>query len=118
MSNAVLERIHQILGKLVQTFNISQTYVDKNDPSTGILDAAAFSICSKTNRKKGYSPGQLIFGRDMIILIKRTVDWGLIHQRKQTQINKDNIRKNRHRVDHHYKVGDNVMLTKHTAYKY
>ena len=34
------------------------------------------------------------------------------------QINKDNIHENRHRVDHDYKVGDNVILTKHTAYKY
>ena len=34
------------------------------------------------------------------------------------QINKDNICKNRHKVDHNYKVVDNVILTKHTAYKY
>ena len=31
------------------------------------------------------------------------------------QINKDNIRENIHRVDHEYKVGDNVMLTKRAA---
>ena len=32
MYNAVLERVHQVLGNLVRTFNIStQTYVDKND---------------------------------------------------------------------------------------
>ena len=53
MSNAVLGKIHQILGKLVQTFYIStQTYVDKNDPWTGILDAAAFTILSTTNSLK------------------------------------------------------------------
>ena len=33
MSNAVLERIHQILGNLVRTFNIfTQPYADKYDP--------------------------------------------------------------------------------------
>ena len=100
------------------TFNISQTHVDKNYPWTGILTAAVFSILSTTNRKNGYSPGQLIYGRDMILLIKHTVDWELIRQLKQTQINKDNIHKNIHRVDHDYKVGDNVMITKHTEYKY
>ena len=67
---------------------------------------------------KGYSPGQLVFSRDMIIPIKHTVDWELILHRKQTKINKDNICENRHRVDHYYKVGDTVILTKHTAYKY
>ena len=65
-----------------------------------------------------YSPFQLIFGHNMILLIKNTMDCELIHQRKQTQINKDNIRKDRHIVDHDYKVGDNDMITKHTAYKY
>ena len=52
MYNAVLEWIHQVLGNLLQTFNIStQTYVDENDPRTGILAAAAFAICSTTKRK-------------------------------------------------------------------
>ena len=34
------------------------------------------------------------------------------------QINKGNIHKNKQRVEHDNKVGDNIMLTKHTAYKY
>ena len=34
------------------------------------------------------------------------------------QMNKYNIRENRQRADHDYKVRDNVMLTNHTAYKY
>ena len=69
MSNAVLERIHQVLGNLVWTFNISHTYVDEDDPWTGILAAAAFAISSTTNRQKGSSPGQLVFGCGIIILI-------------------------------------------------
>ena len=96
MSNAILERIHQVLGNLVRTFNIQQKYVDKNDPWTGILDAAAFEIRSTTSGQKGYSLGQIIFGRDMILLIKHRVDWELISQQKQTQINKDNDRENKY----------------------
>ena len=34
------------------------------------------------------------------------------------QINRDKACKNKHRVEYDYKVGDKVMLTKHTAYKY
>ena len=75
MSNAVLERIQQVLGNLVRTLNIyTQTYVDKNYPWTGILSASAFEIRSKTNRQKSYSKGQFIFGRDMILPIKHGVD--------------------------------------------
>ena len=80
MSNAILERIHQVLGNLVQTFNTRKPTFDKNDPWTGILSAAVFAICSTTNRKNGYSPVQLIFGHDMILLIKNRVDRELIHQ--------------------------------------
>ena len=60
----------------------------------------------------------MIFGRDMIILIKHTVYWELICQQKQTKMNKDNICEYIQRVDYDYKVGDDVMLTKHTAYEY
>ena len=31
-SNAILERIHQVLGNLVRTCNITETYVDEDDP--------------------------------------------------------------------------------------
>ena len=75
MSNAVLENIHQVLGKLVQTVNIFQTYGEENDPWAGILAASAFGIGSTTNRQKDYSPIQFIFGRDMILPIKHMADW-------------------------------------------
>ena len=113
MSNAIVERIHQVLGNLVYTFN-----VDKNDPWTGILAAAAFEIRSTTSGQKCYSPVQSMFVRNMIIPIKYRVYWELIHQRKQMQNNRDNACKNKHRFDYDYKVGDKVMLTDYTAYKY
>ena len=93
MSNSVLERINQVLQNLIRTFHISrQTYVEKYDPWTGILAVAEFVICSKTNRKKGYSPDQLIFGCEIIIPIKHRMASGLIIHQKQTQINRDNTR--------------------------
>ena len=75
MSNAVLEKIHQVIGNLVRNFDIyTQTYVEKHYPGTGILVVSAFVIISTTNRQKVYSPGKLIFGRDMILPIKHRVD--------------------------------------------
>ena len=56
-SSEILELIHPVLGNLVRNFNITQTYVDEDDPYSGILDAASFATCSKTNRLKGYSQG-------------------------------------------------------------
>ena len=54
----------------------------------------------------------------MIILMKNEVDWELICQEKHMQINRDNARKNKHRVDYDYKVVNEFMLTNHTSYKY
>ena len=118
MSNVILEQIRKILVNLVRYFNTQQTYVDKNYLWTGILDAAAFTILSTTNRQKVYIPGQSIFGRDMILSIKRRVDWELICQQKQTQINRYIACENKHRVDYDCKVEDKVMLLKHTEYTY
>ena len=118
MSNVILEQIQHVLVNLVRTCSITQTYVDKDYLWLVILDTAAFAICSTTNRLKCYSLGQLIFGGDMILPIKHKVYWQLTRQQKQTQINKDNIRKNRNRVDHDYKFGNKVMPNNHSAYKY
>ena len=59
MSNAILEHIHKVLGKLVRIYNITQDYVDKDDPLLGNLAAAAFTTQPTTNSLKGYSTGQL-----------------------------------------------------------
>ena len=55
----------------MRTFNIKETYVDEDDLWLGILEAAAaFPIIQTTNRVKGYHPHQLVFGCDMILLIR------------------------------------------------
>ena len=52
----------------------------------------------------------------MIILIKHKVDWELLCQQKQTQNNKDNIRKNSTRIGHDFKFGDKVIIAIIAAY--
>ena len=73
-SNAILERIHLVLGNIVHTFNITKTYADEDDSCLGILDAAESAISSTAYRLRGYIPGQLVFGRDMIFPIKHKLD--------------------------------------------
>ena len=67
---------------------------------------------------KGYSPGKLLFGRDMILPIRHKVDWELIRHQNKTQSNEDNTHKNRNRVDHNYKIVDKIVPTNHNAHKY
>ena len=65
----------------------------------GILATTEFSVCYATKRLKGYTMGQIIFGCDMIVMIKHDADWELIHEKNQKQINRYNIPVNRIRVD-------------------
>ena len=48
-------------------------------------------MISTENTLKGYSNVELVFRRDMILLIEHTVDWELIRQRNKRQNNKENL---------------------------
>ena len=56
-ANAIIERINQVLGNLVRTYNIQETYVDDADPCMGILLAADFAVRSTYHQTKQKSPG-------------------------------------------------------------
>ena len=92
-SNAISERIHWILGNLVRTNSIQESYVNKDGPWLGILSVAVFVIHFTQNILKGYTTGQLIFVHDTILPMNFKYNWELIHQRKQMNINDYNDRK-------------------------
>ena len=84
----------------------------------GILAAAYFAVQSTYHRTEGKIPGQLVFGRDMILPTNHVADWRYIRQRNKTQINKDVAHENTTRIDHDYRVGDKVTTKNRSAYKY
>ncbi len=46
----------------------------------------------------------------MIFNLATVVDWRVISARKQTQIDRDNLRENARRVNYDYAVGDRVFV--------
>ena len=115
--NATIDIIHQVLGNLVRTYNLQETYVDDVDPFMGILVAAAFAVQSTYHRAKGKILGQLVFGRDIILPNNHIADWGYICQNKQTQINKDVARENTTIIRYNYRIGDKFTKNVRSAYK-
>ena len=75
-----------------------------------ILSAAAFALRLTVHLMHQKPPGQLVFGRDMMLNIKHEANWDLIGQRKQDLINKNNLRENSKRTPHSYKDGDKVLV--------
>jgi len=82
---------------------------DVIDPGSSILASIAYAVrCSFHSTLKA-TPGQLVFGRDMLLDLKFQPNYEQTWALKQQRINYDNIRENSKRVTHDYKVGDYVM---------
>ena len=109
-SNGIVERVHQVLTNCLRTYELDGKELNERDPWGPFLAAAAFAIRSTYHTTLHASPGQLVFGRDMILPIQFKADWAVIQQLKQDETNKNNERENRKRIAHEYKVGDQILL--------
>jgi hypothetical protein len=77
--NAIVERVHQTLGNLIRSFQLQdKPNYDPDDPCGGILVAIAFALRSMYHMTLQATPGQLIFGRDMVLNVQHLMDWTAI----------------------------------------
>ena len=109
-ANAILERAHGTIGNMIRTFDVEGIDLDEEEPFAGLVSAVGFAIRSTYHTTLQSTPGQLVFGRDMIFPIEHVADWQLIKNRKQSLINKNNEKENAKRVDYDYKIGDSVLI--------
>ena len=94
-SNAIIKRIHQTLGNIIRTFDVSN--IVNNNPWSGILAATMFAVRATYHTTLQASLIQLVFGLDAILNIKHVANWEHIRQRKQLRINHNNMRENMRR---------------------
>ena len=71
-SNAIIERIHQTVGNIVRTFDVSN--IVNNDPWSSILSVTLFAVHTTYHTTIQSSPVQLVFGRDAILNIKHVTN--------------------------------------------
>ena len=109
-ANAILERVHQVLKDCLSTFNLEMRELQENDPFEEFTTKAAYAIRSAIHSTLGYSPAQLVFGRDMFMPVNIDADWNAIRERKQKRIDNSNTRENKKRIAHTYKAGDYITL--------
>ena len=108
--NSPVERIHQVIGHMLLTKDLENQTYDLIDPFGEILSSIAWAIRSSYHSTLHATPGEIVFGRDMIFNMKVAIDWDLMQKNKEQQIIRDNIRENLKRIDYDYKVGDKVMV--------
>ena len=111
-ANGVVERVHAVMGDILRTFELEERELDEDNPWGEFLSSCAFAIRATYHTTLQATPAQLVFGRDMILPIAIQADWARIKERKQEEINRNNRRENRDRVEHTYSPGDKVLLRK------
>ena len=110
-SNAIIEQVHQTIGNMIHSVQVQNLEVDSDNFSwTGILQAVSFAVRSTVHTTVRATPMQLVFGRDAILPVRHIADWKYIHDRKQSSIDKNNIKENKLRKPYTYTVGQKVLL--------
>ncbi|MGH7974544.1 MAG: RNase H-like domain-containing protein, partial [bacterium] len=109
-ANGILERVHQVLANMLRTFNLENQVLDDNNTVQSFLSSAAWAIRSTYHTTLDATPGQLVFGRDMIFNLAHVANWERIRQRKQNLIDRSNTRENAKRIPHNYAIGDKVTI--------
>jgi len=102
-ANAICERVH------LEIMNIVRAYGEEGDINE-VIQYAAFSVRASYHSILAASPGQVLFGQDMITRRLYEANWSYICKRRFEAILHDNDRENESRLEHFYNIGDQVML--------
>ena len=111
-ANGIVERVHLVLADALRTAEVDGKELDPINPWAPYLNAAAFAIRSTYHTTLDATPAQLVFGRDMVLPIRYMADWALIEEKRQQEMERNNMRENSKRIKYEYKVGDKIYLTK------
>ena len=110
-NNGLHERMHLVLCKMLRVQTI---YVPKESTAekeiNRILQCTAWVMRTTPNMITKYSPGNIVFDRDMIFHKTVVADWELIKSRHRAHQGRDNDRENKSRTNYEYKVGDKVRI--------
>jgi hypothetical protein len=66
--NGIIERVHLTLNDSLRTAEIDFREMDEKDPWGPFLASAAYAIRSTFHTTLKATPGQLVFGRDMVLM--------------------------------------------------
>ena len=97
---------------MLLTKNLQEEVLDYFDPFGSILSSIAWAVRSSYNNTTDATLAQVVFGRDMMFNLTTLVNWKELSIRKQSLVDKANLRENSKRVDYDYQVDDLVYITK------
>ena len=107
-SNSAAERMHLTAADMLRTMIFSGT--NWQDELETCLQSVAWALRSTVSTMSSYTPGHLVFSRDMIMQNAVTADWEKIKLLKRASAITSNTRENNSRFNHTYHVGDKVLI--------
>jgi len=115
-ANAVCERMHQTVADLLRTMN--QANPPQNEVNARAAVERAISIASHalritTHSTLGYSPGSIVFNRDMLLDIPFVADLLLLREQRQQRIDYNLKRENSRRRNFDYVAGQQAWIKKY-----
>lgn len=87
-ANVIVKHFHHVIGNIVWIFGLETYYQDKEDPWKGGHVATAFAVWSTNHATLKSTPGQLVFGCDMIFIIQHVANWSLSDRINNTTMRK------------------------------
>ena len=112
-SNAILERVHDVMKTSLRTqghSNPPTNIEDANAMVDRILASAQYAVRVCVHKTYGVSPGSIVFQRDMLLPIPIIVNLQLLREKRQAIIDQNNLKENKRRRQHDYTVGDQMMI--------
>ena len=101
------------MADMLRTISISvknNSEKEIDDEINGVFQAVAWALRTTVSTTMKTSPGQVIFGRDMIFDFNIRTNWEAIDARRLRTATRNNERENSTRRQHNYKVDDEVLL--------
>ena len=109
-SNAIVERLHQTLNIIISISprqNPPTLFEEVSSMAHRKCASAQFAIRATSHSQHKFSPGQMAFGRHMLLPFSTQVNWDDdILRCKQSLVDTTNIKENNGRRFHDYKIND------------
>ena len=116
-SNAILERIHQVVGSMLKTQDLKEKIFDSWKPWSKILASVAYTLRWSYHSTLQATPGQLVFCRDIMLLsIGFETNYEQVWGWKQQCINYYNVCENAKQVNYTYSVDDYAYVLQDGIY--
>jgi hypothetical protein len=96
--NAILERIHVVLGNMLRTFKLDMADMVKASDIDHFLSDTTWAVCSTYHTVPKASPDAAIFGRDMLFDIPFIADRQKIGEHRQQLTDLNNAHENKGRI--------------------